>query len=200
MDIKSRDWLGDTPYVLALLTPGLDFIDLDEKGWMTSKADLLAREGQWHLISKLDLSIPFSVHIGPGERGLYAARHIGMVFTVADRQLEVTAYGIGKVTADGRELRMWVLPSGQICVDDDVLVFGRALIQSGWGQEVSMARDETNVDGVQPQPAPGTASVPEENAPGGTEMDAQREREQAEAKAAAKKAARAAAKEAKQNG
>jgi len=124
------DWLGDNPfYVLIVVDEESESgaterrllrLDLDEPGWGTTYADWLRRPGSWHLVSKENDGVVFSVVVHDGDQPYYVLRRIGNSAT-GDRLLK--AYGLGKKGADGTMTRLWILETGQICGGEDVADF-----------------------------------------------------------------------------
>ena len=47
-------FVGDTPYVLVILSPEPTAIDLDQPGWATTFAHLMRTPGRWILARKAD--------------------------------------------------------------------------------------------------------------------------------------------------
>ncbi len=128
--IEPQHWAGDKPYFLAIEHDDqLTLIDLDESGWLKTHADLMRVVGVWHLVRKGDSAIAFSMRVEEGEQPYYVARHVGNALLGAGTSSEVIAYGIGKKRLDGAVDRVWVLPSNQVVVGDDVEWFAIRLLR-----------------------------------------------------------------------
>lgn len=125
--------MTENPYSLVLIPDGptvlsAHLIDLDEPGWLTTWADELAHPGIWMLVNRETARIPVSMHAGAGDRPSYLARHFGILGGP-----EIVAYSIGKIAWDhDDEMRLWVLPNGQVCGNEDAEFFaGKLLAEIG---------------------------------------------------------------------
>ena len=130
---------GATPYVLVLIGAGQKVaIDLDEPGWRTKHASALHEPGMWVLANKTTSAPVLTMTVFDGEEPYYTSRVIGTAFlpppdavgktqeqmAEVREKAEVRAFGIGKQYADGHFDRMWILPTGAVCVGDDVDALG----------------------------------------------------------------------------
>lgn len=127
------DWQGDHPYCLTIAVKSTEgwqaaVVDLDERGWATTHADLLRTPGRWYLVEKLTNIPILGIIVNPGEQPYYTAKHVGIAFGGSG---EVTCYGIGKKRLDGHVDRLWIMPNGMITAGDDVEPFGAALLKGG---------------------------------------------------------------------
>jgi hypothetical protein len=122
------EWAGDIPFFLIIARDNeVTSIDLDQSGWLETYKELLRGASTWHLASKLDTGIVFSMIVLEGEQPYYVARHF--VRAGDKEQAHATAYGIGKKRLDGHVDRLWIFyPTMQVCTGDDVDIFGRAAL------------------------------------------------------------------------
>lgn len=104
-------------------------IDLDEKDWATTYSELMRSQATWHLVSKEDNVVHFSLFVRDGEQPYYVARH----FRNTGIEAQISAYGIGKKRLDGHVDRLWVFTDGQVCGGDDVDFFGQAKLTQAMG-------------------------------------------------------------------
>jgi hypothetical protein len=123
-----REWAGTNPFYLLIWpqdSETVSVIDLDEDQWATTYHDLLRLPGRWYLIHKKSMQPALQILVRQGDQPYYTARHFGVV----GAPVEVVAYGIGKKRADGFVERLWLLPTGTVCVGDDVDEIGPDLLK-----------------------------------------------------------------------
>lgn len=124
--VFDEGWIGNSPFWLKCETPsdGNVGIDVDQKGWMDEYYDLVRKPGTWFLMEKRRRRPLFVVLLEAGDELYFAKRHVGDVMTAQ----EIVAYGIGKKKPDGRLERLWLLPNGVACVNDDVDPLGARML------------------------------------------------------------------------
>lgn len=123
------EWRGDHPFYLVIRNPerGGVVIDLDS-AWLTEHADLLRAPGVWHLMHKETMTVAMVVVVNEGDQPFCKTKHVGFASGGAG---EVTAYGMGKHRADGKDEAVWVFPGGIICGGDDVEPVGIMMLKGG---------------------------------------------------------------------
>ena len=117
-----REWLGSHPYYLLILPEsGEPFtIDLDKPGWVEENQVELEREGSTlSLTAKKTGWATLVVKVRDGMR--YTSRVFGRS-NVAHR---LRCYGF--VWGDP-ERSVWVLPTDQVCVGEDIDAYVKALL------------------------------------------------------------------------
>ena len=124
---------GDNPYVLIVIASEPVLIDLDEPGWASRYSDLMRKPGRWILARKDEVPI-LTMVVAEGEQPHYFSRLFGSASLPPPDALglsqeqaldikaraEVRAFCLGKKRRDGYVDRLWVLPNGVICLDNDV--------------------------------------------------------------------------------
>lgn len=124
------NFVGDNPFfiVISPLPPderGDIVIDLDTR-WLTDHADLLRIPAMWQLVFKESGQTAIAMFVHDGDQPYYSRHHVGVTGGGTN---EIEAYGIGKKRADGTTERMWLLPNGTFCTDDDVDTLGIMLVK-----------------------------------------------------------------------
>ena len=111
-------WAGESPFFLVFERGPADNvgIDLDTPGWIEANKALFRTPGIWFLRHKQSGHLVFAVVLDEGDQFFFVKRHTGNL--MAGR--EVISYGMGKKTADGLPVNLWLLPNGTVCGGDDV--------------------------------------------------------------------------------
>jgi hypothetical protein len=125
-----REWLGEHPFYLVIQTAarGNTVVDIDERGWATTYADLMRAPGAWLLHEKVSGRAVAAILVRPGEQPYFTVKHTGIAFGGSG---ELAAYGIGKKRTDGHIDRIWVFANGMVCAGDDVEDISLGLIRAG---------------------------------------------------------------------
>lgn len=124
------EWADDNPFFLVISPHPIGeeervVIDLGTP-WLTTHAAYLRRPGLWELVHKETNHTVMAVVIYDGEQPYYSAHHVGITGSGSN---EIVAYGIGKKKANGETVRMWLLPNGALCSNDDVDTLGIMLVR-----------------------------------------------------------------------
>ena len=111
-------WDGESPFFLVFERGPADNvgIDIDTPGWIEANKDLFRAPGVWLMMIKASRRPVFAVVLDEGDQFFFVKRHTGNL--MAGR--EVISYGMGKKTADGLPVNLWLLPNGTVCGGDDV--------------------------------------------------------------------------------
>ena len=121
-------WVGTRPFWLLCVPADSDervTIDVDKPGWVAEHKSLMRSPGTWLLMDKRMNRPIFSVLLHEGDQFYYTKRHIGNLMAAK----EVLCYGIGKKSADGTPVNLWLMPNGVICGGNDVDVLGARLMR-----------------------------------------------------------------------
>ena len=122
------DWNGDNPFFLIIELDdkpesGNVGIDLDTPGWFSDNPVMRAAS-TWWLVHKESQAPVMGMVVRDGDQPYYTRHHVGNVLS----GVEVAAHGIGRKNADGSVFRLWLLPNGVICGNDDVDVIAARMV------------------------------------------------------------------------
>jgi len=115
---EGTGWAGGSPFFLVFERgPGDNVgIDIDTSGWIEANRELFRTPGVWLLMRKSPTQPLFAVPLDEGDQFFFTKRHTGNLMAGS----EVISYGLGKKTAAGWEIKLWLLPNGMVCGGEDV--------------------------------------------------------------------------------
>lgn len=120
VEVETKGWEGEFPFFLVIEPRdqgnGNIGIDLDEPGWVEKNKAAMRAPGTWWLYLKQTGRAVFCVVVEDGDRAYFRRRHIGNLMAGS----EIIAVGMGKKTASGETVDLWLLPNGVVCGGDDV--------------------------------------------------------------------------------
>ena len=94
---------------------------------MKTYAEWFRRPSVWWLMHKESGHPVLSVKINEGDQAYYTKRHVGDVISAR----EIVCYGLGKKTAEGTPVNLWLLPNGTVCGGEDVDHFAVKMLRIG---------------------------------------------------------------------
>jgi hypothetical protein len=128
LEVQTTGWDGDFPFFLVIepvdRANGNIGIDLDEPGWVEKNKVVMRAPGTWWLYLKQSGRPVFCVIVEEGDQPYFRRRHVGNLMAGS----EIIAIGMGKKTARGETVDLWLLPNGVVCGGDDLEVIASRML------------------------------------------------------------------------